>query len=105
GPVLGLTLRAVKKRHAAHYRLLRHDAPPAAPVGWWDISFAERRGGSERDLEAELLHHLREAVTSRMVAHVTLGAFLSGGVDSSSVVALMAEASRVPVKTCSIGFD
>jgi len=48
---------------------------------------------------------MREAVTSRMLADVPLGAFLSGGVDSSSVVALMAEASTSPVKTCSIGFD
>src|SRR6187401_592410 len=98
-------LKGVEKLPAGHYRLLRHDAAPAAPVQWWDVSFAERRRGSERDLEAELLHHLREAVTSRMTADVPLGAFLSGGVDSSSVVALMAEASRNPVRTCSIGFD
>jgi asparagine synthase (glutamine-hydrolysing) len=98
-------LKGVEKLAAGHYRLLRHDTPPAAPQRWWDISFAERRRGSERDLEAELLHHLREAVTSRMTADVPLGAFLSGGVDSSSVVALMAEASRDSVRTCSIGFD
>jgi asparagine synthase (glutamine-hydrolysing) len=98
-------LEGVEKLPAGHYRVLRHGAEPAAPVRWWDVSFAGRHRGKEADLEAELLHHLREAVTSRMVADVPLGAFLSGGVDSSSVVAMMAEASREAVKTCSIGFD
>jgi asparagine synthase (glutamine-hydrolysing) len=98
-------LKGVEKLPAGHYLLLRHDAAMPAPVRWWDVSFAERRRGSTADLEAELLHLLRQAVTSRMAADVPLGAFLSGGVDSSSVVALMAEASAAPVATCSIGFD
>lgn len=98
-------LKGVEKLPAGHFRLLDHNTPPTAPVCWWDVSFAERAKGSEADLSAELLHLLREAVNSRMVADVPLGAFLSGGVDSSSVVALMAETSSDPVRTCSIGFD
>ena len=97
-------MKGVEKLAAGHYRLLRHGAHPGPAHRWWDISFAERRRGSVRDLEAELLHHLREAVTSRMVADVPSGAFLCGDVNSSTVVAFMAEASRMPVKTCTIDF-
>ena len=98
-------LAGVHKLPAGHSLLLRAGAPLPGPVQWWDLSFAERLRGKPADLEAELLHLLRQAVSSRMVADVPLGAFLSGGVDSSSVVALMAEASATPVRTCSIGFD
>ncbi|QUT07545.1 amidotransferase 1, exosortase A system-associated [Sphingobium phenoxybenzoativorans] len=77
----------------------------SAPQRYWDMSFADRSNAREPALEEELVSLMRAAVHSRMVADVPLGAFLSGGVDSSSVVALMAEASPRAVKTCTIGFD
>jgi asparagine synthase (glutamine-hydrolysing) len=98
-------LSGVEKLAAGHFLLLEQGKPLSGPKRWWDISFADRAQGSEADLSAELVHLMREAVQSRMVADVPLGAFLSGGVDSSSVVALMSEASAEPVRTCSIGFD
>ncbi len=98
-------LAGVKKLPAGHHLMLRRGMPLPQPQMWWDVSFADRARGSAKALEEELVDTMRAAVTSRMIADVPLGAFLSGGVDSSAVVALMAEASRGAVKTCSIGFD
>ncbi len=95
----------VRKLPAGTYLRLKRGAPMGQPVTWWDIDFTRRTSGSQADLEAEMRDKLRSAVASRMVADVPLGAFLSGGVDSSTVVALMAEISREAVETCSIGFD
>ena len=95
----------VKKLPAGHFMVLTRGQPLPAAREWWDVDFSTRATGSVADLEAELREHLRVAVTSRMVSDVPLGAFLSGGVDSSSVVAFMAEASSQPVQTCAIGFD
>jgi asparagine synthase (glutamine-hydrolysing) len=98
-------VQGVEKLPAGHYWLLQQGKAAPAPVQYWDLDYSAREKGSEAELQEELLRLMRQAVLSRMVADVPLGAFLSGGVDSSSVVALMAEASRMPVKTCSIGFD
>ncbi|MBV1917439.1 MAG: amidotransferase 1, exosortase A system-associated [Sphingomonadaceae bacterium] len=98
-------VKGVSKLLAGHCLLLAHDKPMPKPHCWWDVSFERRHKASAADLEAELLHLLRQSVKSRMISDVPLGAFLSGGVDSSSVVALMSEASANPVQTCSISFD
>jgi len=72
---------------------------------YWDVSFAEKSRGSLRDISEQLLHILDESVRLRMISDVPLGAFLSGGIDSGGVVALMAKQQSNPVTTCSIGFD
>ena len=94
----------VKKLPAGHYLMTKLGMPLADPRRYWDVAFEPKRRSASA-AEEELVALMGEAVRSRMVADVPLGAFLSGGIDSSSVVALMAEASREAVETCSIGFD
>jgi asparagine synthase (glutamine-hydrolysing) len=72
---------------------------------YWDVSFGEIRADSESELKDQLYEIIGDCVKRRMISDVPLGAFLSGGVDSSAVVGLMAEQSNGPVTTCSIGFD
>lgn len=88
-----------------HILTQRVGAPPAQPVRFWDVPFQPHGVASQSDVQHELIERLREAVRIRLVADVPLGAFLSGGVDSSAVVAMMAGLSDKPVNTCSIGFS
>ncbi|WP_342658737.1 amidotransferase 1, exosortase A system-associated [Sphingomonas sp. NY01] len=98
-------IAGVRKLPAGHYLLVERGRGIPRPRQWWDVDFSRRASGSAAALGEELLDLMRAGVTSRMVADVPLGAFLSGGVDSSAVVALMAEASPRAVRTCTIGFE
>lgn len=97
--------KQVLKLEPGHTLCLRRGAPPAAPKPYWDIHFSLDARISEADAAHEVVERIREAVNIRLVSEVPLGAFLSGGVDSSAVVAMMAGLSETPVNTCSIAFD
>ncbi|MCB1874100.1 MAG: amidotransferase 1, exosortase A system-associated [Gammaproteobacteria bacterium] len=84
--------------------VLRRGQAQFLPEQYWDVSFATQMSLNEQQVQAELIERLKEAVKIRMIAEVPLGAFLSGGVDSSAVVAAMAGISNDPVNTCSISF-
>tara|TARA_B110000503_G_scaffold34861_2_gene56932 strand:- start:59697 stop:61598 length:1902 start_codon:yes stop_codon:yes gene_type:complete len=97
--------RAVYKLRPGHTLLVERGKPVPAQHEYWDVPFSPIAVGSEADLCDELYARLREAVDIRLVSEVPLGAFLSGGVDSSAVVAAMAQLQSDPVNTCAIGFD
>ena len=96
--------KAAKKLPPAHTLLLRRGQSAPEPREYWDVRFSVGSVPSDEEACEELVRRLTESVRLRMISEVPLGAFLSGGVDSSAVVALMAGLSAEPVNTCSIAF-
>ncbi len=93
-----------KKLPPAHTLTVQRGKSIPAPIPYWDVRFSLDNPIPETDALGQLEQHLKESIQLRMIADVPLGAFLSGGVDSSTVVAMMAEISPHPVRTCAIGF-
>jgi len=96
--------RGVHKLPPAYRLTWRRGAPQPDSNAYWDVSFAQQTAASEGELAEDLVVRLREATRLRLISDVPLGAFLSGGVDSSGIVAMMAGLSADPVRTFSIGF-
>ena len=93
------------KLSPGHLLSIRRGQPVPPPREFWQLRFTLDNPISAADACEELRARLDESVRLRMIAEVPLGAFLSGGVDSSAVVATMAGLSSAPVNTCSIAFD
>ena len=91
-----------------------HKLPAASFLVWeggrttieryWELEFEPKEPGTREEIDERIRTSLREAVQIRLMSERPLGAFLSGGLDSSAVVATMAELSHHPVKTFTIGF-
>ena len=93
----------IRKVLPGQYLVVSDDAIRA--VQYWDLSFGQTMEFTEEKWCERLLETYREAVRLRLISDVPLGAFLSGGVDSSSVVGLMTDLRNGAVTTCSIGFE
>ena len=96
--------RGIHKLPPAHVLIAERGAIRVSR--YWDLEFTGDGDASrEEEYLEELDAHLREAVRLRMISDVPLGAFLSGGIDSSTVVAYMVEGSHTPPVTITVGFD
>ena len=95
--------RGMQKLPPAHYLTVRDGRLDVRR--YWSLRYGPKHTADEGALADELLHLLEESVRLRMISDVPLGALLSGGIDSSLIVALMRRQTSGPVRTFSIGFD
>lgn len=97
-------LQGVRKLEPGHSMRIKRDGR-ASTHRYWQLHFSERTGRDEAEWQELLLAELRNAVKRRLVAAVDVGVLLSGGVDSSLLVGLIAESGKTNFQTYSIGFE
>lgn len=95
----------VRSLPPGHVMTIDRDTAPVIERYWQPTRTTEAGGGSLADAAALVRVELERAVVDRLVADVPLGAFLSGGIDSSAVVAITARSTSAPVRTFTIGFE
>lgn len=105
-PFPGTIFKGIRKLEPGHWMSVGMEAGTLSVTiqKYWDIIYAPDGSLSEAQWVEALREKLQEAVRIRLISEVPLGAFLSGGIDSSTVVALMSQVQSAPVKTFSIGF-
>lgn len=96
--------KGIKKLEPGHYLFINRASKSIQHRRYWQLRYAPDFSVSEHEWCERIRDTVREAVRLRMIADVPVGAFLSGGIDSSVVVALMSQLSTKPIKTFSIGF-
>jgi asparagine synthase (glutamine-hydrolysing) len=95
--------RSIRKLEPGHTLLWRNGE--IKTERYWQLDFSKKQNIGEQEAGERAVELLRDAVRVRLMSEVPLGAFLSGGIDSSAIVALMAQESSEKIKTFSIGFD
>lgn len=97
--------RSIRKLPAAHTLVLDRQHWNNSPQRYWELKFRPREKFTLEEWLEELSSAFQETVTAHRIADVPIGAFLSGGLDSSAVVAALMQAGNAPIKTFSIGFE